>query len=126
MRHVTFGVGLLAALLVISLWLGSVVEETHHTPAGDLDKAAKAALEEDWPLASALYQRAEKHWENHRNLTAALARHDPIDAIDGGFAEVEIYAACRDQSGFCAACARLAQALRSLPQPHSFNWWNLL
>lgn len=126
MKHLWFGVGLLAVLLIVSLCLGSALEDIHHTPAKDLDKAAEAALEEDWALASALFLRAEKHWQKHRNLTAALARHDPIEQIDAGFAELEVFAVCQDESSFGAACAQLAQQLRNLPQPHSFSWWNLL
>lgn len=126
MKHLWFGVGLLAALLIASLCLSGTLEETHHIPAKDLEKAAEAAMEENWPLASALYTRAEKHWTSHRDLSAALARHDPIEQIDAGFATLEVYAACRDKSAFCGACIQLAQELRALPQPHSFRWWNLL
>ena len=126
MKHFGFGIGLLGVLLVLSLWLGSAVEEIHHTPAKDLDKAAQAAVEEDWPLATALYLRAERHWQKHRGLTAALSRHDPMVEIDAGFSTLKVYAALRDPSAFGAACAQLAQNLRSLPQSHSFQWWNLL
>lgn len=126
MKHLWFGTGLLAALLVISLCLGGALEETHHIPAKDLEKAAEAALDENWALASALFNRAENHWQKHRNLTAALTRHDPIELIDSGFATLEVYTACRDKTAFCAACVQLAQNLRALPQPHSFNWWNFL
>ena len=126
MKHLWFGVGLLAALLAASLWLGNTLETVHHTPAKDLDKAAEAALKEDWPLAVALYQRAEKHWQKHRNLTAALARHDPIEQIDSGFAMLEMYGRRKDPVSFSAGCAQLAQQLRSLPQSHGSSWWNLL
>ena len=126
MKHLWFGAGLLALLLAVSLWLGNMLETTHHTPAKDLDKAAEAVLKEDWALAEALYQRAEKHWQKHRNLTAALARHDPIDQIDIGFAMLADYSRGKDSVSFAATCSQLAQQLRSLPQSHGFSWWNLL
>ena len=126
MKHFWFGAGLLAVLLILSLWLGSCLEDTHHTPAKDLDKAAEAALKEDWPLANALYQRAEKHWQKHRNLSAALARHDSLDQIDSGFSMLADYARCEETATFAATCAQVAQQLRSLPESHSLRWWNLL
>lgn len=126
MKHLWFGAGLLAALLTVSLWLGGVLEESHHPCAKDLEQAVQAAQEDNWSLASALYVRAEKHWDDNRNFSAVLTNHDLVGRIDAGFAMAEVYAACQDASSFCAACVRLAQDLRSLPQPHSFTWWNLL
>ena len=126
MKHLWFGTGLLAVLLAVSLLLGGSLENIHHAPAKDLDKAAEAAQKEDWPLATALYQRSEKHWREHRDLTAVLCRHDPIDQIDAGYAILARYARCEETASFAAACAQLAQQLRSLPQSHSLRWWNLL
>ena len=126
MKHLWFGAGLLAALFAVCILLSGPLENAHHTPARDLEKAADAAVKEDWDLAAALYTRARKHWESHRDLTAALARHDPIDQIDGGFAMLDRYASCKDEAAFAATCSQLAVQLRALPQSHSFRWWNLL
>ena len=126
MKRLWFGAGLLVFLLVAGLYLGDALPELIQPAEADLDKAAVAALEENWPLASALYLRAAKHWEKHRNLTAVLTHHDPIQQIDVGFAALPSYAAVEDAAGFCAACSQLAQQLRSLPQPHGPKWWNFL
>ncbi len=126
MRHLWFGAGLLALLLVISICLGSTLERTHHMPANDLEKASEAALSLDWDLASALYIRARKHWDRHRDLSAALVNHSSLDQIDSSFAQLKIYAIQHDTTSFCATCGQLAQQLRSLPQSYSFSWWNLL
>ena len=126
MRRFWFGVGILVLLLAAGLCLGDTLEELFQPAHQDLDKAAVAAVEEDWPLASALYLRAEKHWDKNRDLVAALIRHDPIEQIEAGFASLPGYAACEDTAGFCSACGQLAQQLRSLPQPHGTKWWNIL
>ena len=126
MKHFWFGAGLLAVLLAVSLLLGGSLDGVHHSSAKDLEKAAEAARQEDWPLATALYLRAEKHWQRRRNLTAILARHDLIDQVDAGFAALEAYDRCKETASFAAACVQLARQLRSLHQPHSFHWWNLL
>ena len=126
MKRFWFGAGLLIVLLVISLCLGDTLEQLTQPAQADLDKAAVAALDGDWPLANALYLRAGAYWEDYRNLAAALARHDPVEQIDAAFAALPGYAACGDVSSFCAACGQLAQQLRSLTQPHGPNWWNIL
>ena len=126
MNHLRFGAGLLAVLLAVSLWLGDSLAVLHDGPAQDLEKAIAAAAEENWPLANALCNRADKEWTQKRNLAAALYRHDPIDLIDAGFASLKSYAACEDISAFSGTCAQLARQLRSLPDNHSFRWWNLL
>ena len=126
MKRLRFGVGLLIGLLAVSLYLGDALTELVEPAESDLDKAAVAALEENWPLASALYLRAQKHWDSKRNLTAVLAHHDPIGEIDVAFAALPAYAATEDTTGFCTACGQLAQQLRSLPLPHGPTWWNLL
>ena len=126
MKRLWFGVGLLAFLLAASLYLGDALTELVQPLESDLDKAAVAALEGNWPLASALYLRAQKHWDSCRSLTAVLAHHDPIQQIDVGFAALPAYAAAEDTAGFCTACGQLAQQLRSLPQPHGVTLWNIL
>ena len=126
MKRLWFGAGLLVFLLVSSLYLGEALTDLTGPAEADLDKAAVAALDGNWPLASALYLRAEKHWDSHRKLTATLAHHDPIGQIDAGFAALPSYASCEDAAGFCTACSQLAQQLRALPQPHGAKWWNLL
>ena len=126
MKRLWFGAGLLVLLLATSLYLGDVIVDLTAPVESDLDKAAVAALDGNWPLASALYLRAQKHWDDTRNQTAALIHHDPIQQIDVGFAVLPSYAACEDSAGFCAACSQLAQQIRSLPQPHDPKWWNLL
>ena len=126
MKRLWFGAGLLVFLLVASLYPGEALTDLTGPAESDLDKAAVAALDGNWPLASALYLRAQKHWDSHRKLTATLAHHDPIGQIDMGFAALPAYAACEDTAGFCVACSQLAQQLRALPQPHGAKWWNLL
>ena len=126
MKRLWFGMGLLVFLLAASLYLGDAAADLIHPVETDLDKAAVAALDKNWPLASALYLRAQKHWDDTRNLAAALVHHDPIQQVDVGFAVLPSYAACEDSAGFCAACSQLAQQLRSLPQPHSPKWWNII
>lgn len=126
MKHLWFGAGLLAVLLAVSLWLGDSMQSIHEDPARDLEKAARAAMEEDWALATALYNRSAKSWQSRRNRTAILIHHDLIGQIDMGFAALENYARREETGSFAATCDQLAIQIRSIPQSHRFRWWNLL
>ena len=126
MKHLWFGVGLLTLLLIVSLWLGKSAENLHTPAARDLEKAADAALNEDWPLAVALYTRAEKHWRKHRDLTAILAHHSLIEQIDIGFAVLKDHSRCKEDDTFAASCSQLVQQLCGLSETHRLYWWNLL
>ena len=126
MKQFWTGIGILAVLLVLGLWLGDAMEDIHIRQAKDLEKAATAAIDENWSLATALCTRAERDWTRKRNLTAALYRHDVIEPIDAGFSALKNYAACADAAAFSGTCAQLARQLQSLPDSHTFHWWNLL
>ena len=126
MKHLWFGVGLLAALLAASLWLGDGMEALHEDPARDLEKAADAALAGDWDLAEALYIRSANLWQRRRSAAAVLIHHDAVDEIEMGFSALRNYIRCKEVPSFTAACSQLAYQLRSIPQSHRFRWWNLL
>ena len=126
MKRLWFGVGLLIFLLVVSICLGHILEDLTQPAEADLNRASVAALDGNWPLATALYQRAGNDWDSYRDLAAAMVRHEPIEEIDYAFATLPGYAASQDTASFCAACDQLSQMLHSLTQPHGPNWWNIL
>jgi len=126
MKQVWIGLGLLAVLFFGGIWVGSGLEQAHEQQIRDLEQARIAAMEENWNRAEAHLTRAQKQWDERRNLTAALYRHDELDQIDVHFAQLEAQLACRDRTAFCGSCALLAQNLQNLPQAHSFHWRNLL
>lgn len=126
MKQVWIGLGLLAVLLLGGIWMGNALEQAHAQQTRDLQQARTAAMEENWNLAGAHLTRARKEWDQKRNVSSVLYRHDPLDQIDGLFAQLEAQLACRDRAGFCGNCALLAKNLQNLPQSHSFHWRNLL
>ena len=126
MKQLWFGIGLLVFLLAGSIFLGNVLEDAHMPAAADLDRAAHCAAKDDWDLAAALVNRAEKSWKARRNITAALIHHDPLDQIELLFARLEVYRTSENTAAFRAVCAELSGRIRSLSQAHRFTWWNLL
>lgn len=126
MKQLTASIALMALILVSGLFLEKRMENTHHPQADCLDRASGFAAAGDWDNATALMNQARESWEQSRDLTAALAHHDPLNSIDARFAELAIYADTRSEAEFRACCAALAQALRSIPKSHGLHWWNLL
>ena len=126
MKQVWIGLGILVALLVGGIWMGNTLDQAHEQQIRDLNQARVAAAAENWNLAEAHLTRAKQKWDEKRNISGTLYRQDPLDQIDGLFAQLAAQLACRSREGFCANCALLEKYLENLPQSHSFHWRNLL
>ena len=126
MKRIWIGVGILAVLLVLGIWVAEVMENSHHPGARDLRRASELVLEEEWAAAEALTRRARSKWQGAWRFSAALADHEPMDQIDGLFAELKVYAAARDETAYGGTCAHLAELLEAMGHAHGFTWWNLL
>ena len=126
MKRTWIGLGLLAAILALSLWGADYMGKCHGASARDLNRSASLAGEGQWGQAEALMRRAEKNWQKKRGVTAAFADHEPMDEAEGLFAQLEVYARERDAAAFSAAAARLATLLQAIADAHRLNLVNLL
>ena len=126
MKQLWYGTALLFFLFTASLFLGNHMENAWTQPIRDLDRAADAAMEGNWSLASALVTRAEKDWQHHRGITAALVHHTPLETIDRDFSQLDVFIRTEDVVQFSALCAALGKDLENLQQSGRFRWWNLL
>ena len=126
MKQLIASVALMALILASGIFLEKRMENTHYPQADCLDQASDFAATENWEQAEALMTQARKSWESSRNLTAAVAHHEPLNSIDAQFAELAVYADTRSEAEFRAGCACLAQLLRSIPGSYGPHWWNLL
>ena len=126
MRRMWIGIGLLALVLVGGIWASEWMGNTHEEMARDLDRAAELAMTDRWEEAVLKLIRAEEQWQKKRPVTAAFADHEPLEEIDGFFAQLKIFAAGEKESDFASACAYLARQLEALGDNHSFTLYNLL
>lgn len=119
-----------AWLLIILLVVGSISSWAmvrFSAPIGEaMEKAAEAALREDWENAEALAGQARARWEKYWNFCAAFADHEPMENINGLFAQLRVYAQSRDPQNFAAVCAQLSEDTKAMGEAHSLKWWNLL
>lgn len=126
MKRCRIGAYLLLALLVIGL-LSSWGMVRCSEPVGEtIAWAAEAALREDWDNAETLAGQARARWEKYWGVCAAFADHEPMENINGLFAQLEVYAYSRDAQNFAAVCAQLSEDAKAIGEAHSLKWWNLL
>ena len=125
-RQFWIGIGLLAALLAITVGVSLVMSAIHQPAQAQLEQAAELALDGDMPRAAELAQQAKLRWERFRKVISAVADHSPMDEIDRLFAEAEVYAAVAEEEHFASCCAQLSTLVEGMAAAHSAAWWNLL
>ena len=124
MKRIWFGAALLGALLVLGIFSTALMENTHLTQAAQLDRAAELAASGNWQGAESAFSEAKDSWEKRSSLIAGLSDHEPMDQIEGCFAQLEVFLGMRDTVSFCGACRYLAKQLEALGKSHSFNLQN--
>lgn len=126
MKRLWWGLVLLLVLLLTGIGAQIAMTAIHGPASGDLERAAQAALSEDWDTALPLADGAYERWQRYQKITASISDHTPMDDTQTLFAEMRVYAASRDTAHFAACCAQLAKATRSFADAHTLNWWNML
>ncbi len=126
MKRLWLGIGIMAVLLVLSLWIQEGMCRLHEPMAQDLEQAAQAALDGDWEQAQSLSQKAQKTWNRTHVLTASVADHSPMDELDMLFAELPVFAREQEAVHFAATCRSAAQMAQAMAQAHTFTLWNFL
>ena len=125
MKRLWIGVGLLTVMLATGLLVPEIMDACHEQVAEDLEQAAELAMTGRWEKAQYLSDRAEEKWEEKRPVTASFAEHEPMDEIDGLFAQLDVYAAARDAVSYSGTCVYLSSRLESIGDYHDFTIWNL-
>jgi len=126
MNRIRFGAALLAVLLISGILVARNMSSRTEEIAGQLDTAARQALEGELPAAVETARQAEKNWQARWAIHAAVADHDPMEQVDAGFAQLQIYGESGEGFSFAALCAGLAQQIRAIGEAGSASWRNIL
>ena len=126
MRRFWIGVILLTVTLALGIAVSAVMPRLHRPIEDRLEQAAAAAREEDWATARVLTEEAARRWQRCRPFTAAVADHEPMEAIDAGFAQALAFLDRQDTDEFTAAAAGLARSVWAMACSQSIIWWNFL
>ena len=98
MKRSWIGFALLLVLLAGGIAATWGMAKCHEPIARDLENAAKTALQGDMARGESLMLQARDAWGRSRHLGACFADHTPMEEIDALFAQVEVYAAVREET----------------------------
>lgn len=126
MKRLWIGVGFLAAILIIGIFITLAFSRLHIPISDALNQASEAAIAEDWEKATALTESARADWEKFRGFTAAVADHEPLEEIDAMFAQLTVLAQQQETAEFAALSAQLARQAQAMADSQSISWWNVV
>lgn len=119
-----------AAILLLLLALGLAAQAWTAAAAEPivqaLEDAQRAAQSGQWEGEEAFRQEAQRLWQTHWHLFAALADHQPMEDIDSLLAQLAAYAREQDTGAFSASAAELTRRVAAMADAQRFRWWNLL
>ncbi len=126
MGRFLFGIGLLAALLGTGIWVGAAENAVCVPVAALLEQATEETVSGDMEKGAVLARQALQCWQQHRNATAAVVDHGPMDEVESLFAQMEQFALAGKEAQFAATCARLTQLVRAIGEANGLAWWSFL
>ena len=115
------GVGLLLALLVLSLGAQLGMAAAQKPVEEALEQALSAAWAGDFSAAQGALHRAWEHWDRARTLSAMLADHAFLEDVEADFATLSLWAREQERGDFCSLCAATILRLGAISAAHRLN-----
>lgn len=120
------GIILLVFLLISGLLLSAVLSQKQAHMTDLLNQAKTLAHNQSMEKAGAIAREAYEIWQQRWKLLAAIADHEPLDAVEAAFQEMLAFAKEADTEEFSASCGRLISGITAISQAHELAWWNIL
>lgn len=124
MKHFWIGVSILAVLLAGGIGSTVCLDRAMDQVGDRLEQAQEAAAAGDLDSARQAVAAAQKIWKQNRPLAACLADHEPLEQLDQGFHELEVWDRAEEPAQYEALCCILRQqalALATGEKPHFYN-----
>lgn len=126
MKKGWLAVGLLAAMVALSLWHVSALGGLTGDLGEQLRRAEKLAEQGDWDKAAELTWAASEQWDGRAFYLHVTLDHKTADDIAVGFAETLEFLEWQESGEYSAANARLMEQLKLLGEVERPNLENLL
>lgn len=126
MKRFWLGLGILAALLILGLWVEHSGEKLHKPVVDALKKAQSAAAAEDWEQTDKLIKQAQDHWHSAMDIRAAVCDHDYLEEINTGLAALKVWRDAKDPAATAALCAELINRIEALEEAQRLSLRNVL
>ena len=125
-RSWLFPLGILAAVLVFSLWTGALMER-HTTRWREQNHRSEAlAQSEEWAKATQSLVDSYHDWQTHRIWLHILSRHDIVDGAETMYCRAIAFSSTREDSEFRAELADLDAQLELLAESERLSLMNVL
>lgn len=126
MGRIWFGISLLGLLLVLGIGVSSLMERNHLPYSAQLEQAASLSASGLLSEAEGIVRDVQAQWDARTAFLSVLADHEPMEEIEGLFAQLESYADTGDAISYASTCACLSRMMQALGRSHSLDLKNLL
>lgn len=126
MRAYGISVGILAAILVFSLWNSSYMTASTVRWREQLQQADAQAQSEAWTEAVDTLAGSYDDWSESQTYLHIVARHDTVDDAEAMYRRAKAFAGAREPSEFQAELADLMDQLRLLAEMETGSIRNIL
>ena len=116
----------LAAILVLSLWNGRVMERRTSRWQAQLQQVRELAVAERWQAAEAALTDSYSDWSRSQTYLHIVTEHDAVDDAEAMYRRCLAFAATQEVTEFRAELADLRDQLRLLAEMERFSIGNVL
>ena len=116
----------LAAILVLSLWNGRVMERRTSRWQAQLQQVRELAVAERWQAAEAALTDSYSDWSRSQTYLHIVTEHDAVDDAEAMYRRAMAFAEEQESSEFRAELADLQDQLRLLAEMERFSLKNVL
>lgn len=125
MKRSWIGLGLLGALLAVSLWVSRQMAGFQLPLARQLEQSAVLAMAEDWESAIHSTDSVLTEWEKRQIFCAAFTDHTVLEEAEGCFSQLGIFGQARDAESYAALCRQTACLLKAISDAQQMSLKNL-
>ena len=126
MKGYRMPVGVLAALLLCSIWNAHILSGRSRHLLAQLDRAEQCAHARHWTQAADIMEAGYRDWHSRRTYLHIVSRHDASDGADILYRHCVLYARAGDGLNFLAELQALREQIETLTEMEQFSVGNIL
>ena len=119
-------VGVLAAILICSVWNARILSGRSRLLLSQLDRAEQYAYAQEWANAADAMEAGYRDWNAQRTYLHIVSRHDASNGADTLYQHCLLYARAGDELNFLAELQALREQIETLADMEQFSIGNIL
>ena len=116
----------LAAILVLALWNGRVMEQRTSRWRAQLQQVQELAAAERWQAAEAALEDSYEDWNRSQTYLHIVTEHDAVDDAEAMYRRSQAFAAAREPAELQAELSDLRDQMRLLAEMEKCSIRNIL